>query len=504
MLLLEFPTKEKFKVKKSKIKGTIKLCENKNQRIFIITLFILLLIFRLIKIEKIKKKLIVENNLLKAKLNFKIKEPKEEEYKETFKIVTKYINQLTNESSNINSLINTYNYNFDIKTRIKVFINKLNYIFLKEEYNKTSKKNDSSFQNNNFTIIKKNDSSFHNSNFSIIKKNYHELIENVYSKYEKENDENKNQLKQYILNSYSSLFHRNITQIDTIVFLKHFNLGNALFTINNLIYFCEILNCKNIYLSKFYFFLKKPVYSHKYGIRISPYNEEDICGNKTTICITKEMKYHSIVKIFKVNFFIPIRNYIFKDEFLSNIKLIETKDDDLYINIRSGEDIFHNRGYSPTSYFQPPLCFYQTIIENFNFSNIYIISNGKENPVVEELLKLYENIKYIHGTIEEDASMVISAKNLVIPVSSFSLELIRFSKNLKNLFQFDFITDSDRRTWHFTDRHLRPFKFNKFVMYPNKEYVEMMFPWKQKKEQFERMKTEKCNKKFEIIPSDFI
>ena len=186
------------------------------------------------------------------------------------------------------------------------------------------------------------------------------------------------------------------------------------------------------------------------------------------------------------------------------MKLTETRDDDLYINIRSGEDIFHNSGYSPGSYFQPPLCFYQTIIENFNFSNIYIISNGKENPVVEELLKLYENIKYIHGTIEEDASMVISAKNLVIPVSSFSLELIKFSKNLKNLFQFDFITDSDRRTWHFTDRHLRPFKFNKFVMYPNKEYVEMMFPWKQKKEQFERMKTEKCNKKFEIIPSDFI
>ena len=41
-------------------------------------------------------------------------------------------------------------------------------------------------------------------------------------------------------------------------------------------------------------------------------------------------------------------------------------------------------------------------------------------------------------------------------------------------------------------------------MYPNKEYVNIMFPWGQKEEQFKRMINEKCNKKFKIIPSDFI
>ena len=144
------------------------------------------------------------------------------------------------------------------------------------------------------------------------------------------------------------------------------------------------------------------------------------------------MTFDQTVNIFKGDYFIPVRNYIFKEEFLSNIKLVEAKEEDLYINIRSGEDIFKNKGYSPGSYFQPPLCFYQTIIENFNFSNIYIIANGKENPIIEELLKLYKNITYIHGTIEEDASMIISAKNLVLPVSSFPIELIKFNDNLKN------------------------------------------------------------------------
>ena len=65
-------------------------------------------------------------------------------------------------------------------------------------------------------------------------------------------------------------------------------------------------------------------------------------------------------------------------------------------------------------------------------SVIYIIANGKENPIIEKLLKFYKNIKYIHGTIEEDASMIISAKNLVLPVSSFPIELIKFNDNLKN------------------------------------------------------------------------
>ena len=47
-------------------------------------------------------------------------------------------------------------------------------------------------------------------------------------------------------------------------------------------------------------------------------------------------------------------------------------------------------------------------------------------------------------------------------------------------------------------------KFNLFIMYPTKEYVDIMVPWDQKKEQKEQMINEKCNKKFKIIPSDFV
>jgi hypothetical protein len=291
----------------------------------------------------------MENRLLRDELNIKIKKPIKEEYKETYKIVSKYINQLKTEYYNIQSIINSHNYNFNINTiHIKDFMDKLNNIFLKGD-----------------NMI---------NDYFILKRNYYLLFKNAFNKKEKKNKEsyeNKNKLKQNILNYYSSIFKRKINQIDTIVYNKTANLGNALFIINNLIYFCEILNCKNIYLSKFYFFIKKPIYNQDFGITISPYNDENICNNDNTICITERNTFDQTVNVFKGDFFIPVRNYIFKEEFLSNIKLIETKEEDLYINIRSGEDIFKNRGYSPGSYFQPPLCFYQTIIENFNFI-IYI------------------------------------------------------------------------------------------------------------------------------------
>jgi hypothetical protein len=95
----------------------------------------------------------------------------------------------------------------------------------------------------------------------------------------------------------------------------------------------------------------------------------------------------------------------------------------LYINIRSGRDVFKRRDRAISNYIQPPLCFYETIISMFNFSNIYIISNGKENPVINKLLKSYNNIKYFHGTVKKDISIILSAKNLVLPCSSFSVEL---------------------------------------------------------------------------------
>jgi hypothetical protein len=345
---------------------------------------------------------------------------------------------------------------------------------------------------------------FSNYNNSTLKNQYFTRFDKIFSAYKNEtelSDEYKNKFKKYLLNGYSSLFKKKYKKIDIIIFNKRMNFGNAIFVINNLIYFCEILGCKTIYIYKNYWFIKKPIYDKELNITISPLTI-DIWDNQSSVYFDSNSKFFDIVKLFKNNF-IPVRTYILKNELFSNIKLIDSKLDDLYINIRSGKDIFKKRNHPPPDYFQPPLCFYQTIISMFNFSNIYIISNGKENPVINKLLKSYNNIKYFHGTIEEDVSIILSAKNLVLPCSSFSVELVKLSDNLKNLFEFNLMSKRDRNYWHFYDRHLKPLKFNRFIMNPTKEYIEVMNPWRQSKKQLSKMTNEKCIKKFKIVPSDF-
>ena len=127
----------------------------------------------------------MENEILRNKLDIKIKKLIKKEYKDTNKIVSKYINQLINEYDYIQSKISSENYTFDINDHIKDFINKLNNIFLKRVHGIA--------------------------NDTILKRNHFKIFENNFNKYEKENiesNENKNKLRQYILNYYSSLFRK--------------------------------------------------------------------------------------------------------------------------------------------------------------------------------------------------------------------------------------------------------------------------------------------------------
>ena len=100
-------------------------------------------------------------------------------------------------------------------------------------------------------------------NNSTLKNQYFTRFEKIFSTYRNETEssnEYKNKFKKYLLNEYSSIFKKKYKKIDVIILVKKLNFGNAIFVINNLIYFCEILGCKKIYLNKDYWFVKKPIY----------------------------------------------------------------------------------------------------------------------------------------------------------------------------------------------------------------------------------------------------
>ena len=100
-----------------------------------------------------------------------------------------------------------------------------------------------------------------------------------------------------------------------------------------------------------------------------------------------------------------------KNEIKKNLPKVGINPNDLYIHIRSG-DIF--KPSLNSDYLQPPLCFYQNIINNFKFRKITIISQNKNNPIIDKILEQYPNIIYHSQNISIDIAYLSNSYNSII------------------------------------------------------------------------------------------
>ena len=129
---------------------------------------------------------------------------------------------------------------------------------------------------------------------------------------------------------------RNITFVDTLVLTHDWNFGNRIISLNNAIYYCETLKCKEILISRRFLFIKNPIYYEKFNMTIKVKSNSD-CSKIETACIGQPLLYD-----LRYNNTIPgHRFFVFQEEFLKNVPKYETNENDLYIHIRSG-DIFYN------------------------------------------------------------------------------------------------------------------------------------------------------------------
>lgn len=261
------------------------------------------------------------------------------------------------------------------------------------------------------------------------------------------------------------------------------NIGNALIILNKLINICENIKCKNVIapgetLDKI---IKKPIFYKEKNIIIWPNLYKDKIN--ADILIDSNNIFYFTYK----NKQIYNRLKIIREEVITNIPKFKNFPDDLVINIRSG-DVFVNK--INRNYGQPPLCFYQKILNDNKFKSIYLMSNGHENPVVNKLLKLYPNIKFIHGTVEEDISVIIYSYNLVMPISTFPLTLVRLNNHLRKMFVYSLMNDS------FKDENFTIFRMEASKNYLNKIHRK----WENTKEQLDLMINENCtNTNFSIM-----
>ena len=240
--------------------------------------------------------------------------------------------------------------------------------------------------------------------------------------------------KKELLFYISMCAKRNITRIKKIFLNLTLNFGNQIILLNKVIFFCEILGCKRIILNKeAYWFIKNKIIDKKYKMSIE-LGEEKKYRNKSILIDNTQNLF------FYFKYLLPkFRPEIIKNEILKNLPKVLVNPNDLYIYIRSG-DIFE---YFHMCYFQPPLCFYQNILNNFTFNNIYIISEKRNNPVIDKLFIQFQKVSYKMNIMEYDIAYLINAYNLVGAYSTFLNYIAKYNDNLKFFWYFNFDTSVD-------------------------------------------------------------
>ena len=297
------------------------------------------------------------------------------------------------------------------------------------------------------------------------------------------------------LKSFSKNMNKNLTDVKIMFLKESLKFGNSMILLNNLIAYCEVLNIRNIYLNiEQDWPIVDDIFTDRINIYfVSPYQIE--CEDKAVLCPDyKPFYYLTVVKP-------EIRVNLFKDEVKRNLPVINTDRNDLYIHIRSG-DIFKRR--PNTVYAQPPLCFYQKILNNFFFKNIYIVSENRKNPIINLLTKEFPEIIFIDNYIETDAAILSNAYNIVGSMSSFLTTLVMINDNIKNYWDFDNYRLSEKYLHFHHDIYKIQVNYTLYEMKPSEDYRKEMFVWRNSKRQIDLMINEKCREFNAIRPGDML
>ena len=322
-------------------------------------------------------------------------------------------------------------------------------------------------------------------------------IKNYLKKYLCLPEYNKNDKKYYknlFMKRFPEAKNKTIDKIEIFYVVQNNKYGNSIVNLNNAIFYCEILECHEIILKDHdienEWPIKNPVYIKELNITITLGSNVN-CSDEKVLC------QDSIrMSLYSPSFVKPeVRTQYIKEEIFGNIPKVKIDSDDLYIHIRGG-DIFST--YRLDSYAQPPLCFYEKIINKNKFKNIYIISVDRQNIVLNALINKYNKIIYKQNDYKYDISLLAHAFNIVVSVSSFAISAIKFNNNLKKLWEYDIAKLQEKIFW--LHHHLYKFeiKYKIYTMKPSEIYFDKMFIWKASQSQIELMLKETCPYDFEV------
>ena len=297
-------------------------------------------------------------------------------------------------------------------------------------------------------------------------------------------------IKKVLLSKIFKLTNRSINNISILFINNQTRFGNYFISINNAIIYCKFLGCKKImieYNNNIY--INSTIFYKESNFTIEPSKTFNSMNNNS-ITLGARFFYHNGFRWFKnINKLNIYRKYI-----LYNLPKVVTLPEDLYIYIRSGDIFMVNKDYI-VGYYQPPFCFYAKILDKFKFSKVFIISEDKENPVIQKLLNKYSYIKKTKNHIKFDISYLANSYK-----STFFSTIIKLNYKAKFLWEYDFYTTLSRT---YLDFHYSFYKFpiyyTIYKMNSTINYRKIMLPWINSLKQKKIMIEEKCTNNFDII-----
>ena len=288
----------------------------------------------------------------------------------------------------------------------------------------------------------------------------------------------------------------NINNISTLFIKGIARFGNLFISLNNAIIYCELISCKKIiveYSSIIY--INQPIFCKKRNFTIEPNQSFNYKGKTNSVILDVYFFFFTGFRYLgNVN-----RLGIFKKQLLNNLPKVITHPNELYIYIRGGDIFLESYTHNIRGYFQPPLCFYEKILDNFKFNKVFILSQDSLNPVIPKLLNKYSYISKKKNELKVDISYLINSYKMVAGKSTFFSTSIKFNDKLNFLWEYDYSLSSQKYLHLHYSVYKFPFYYTVYKMNSSHNYRKLMYPWLNTPKQRKMMIKEKCKKNFNII-----
>lgn len=204
-------------------------------------------------------------------------------------------------------------------------------------------------------------------------------------------------------------------------------LGNNITQIVNAIYFAEYFKIEKIIFPRHKMFNTCQIELKKYINE----KQNDKLYRHDFFSRKKICKYYNIDESIFDNVNTKVGDILKKIFKIKYNEVIDLNDDDLVIHIRSG-DVYNKKPHS--GWIQPPLIFYEKIIDSKPWKRIFLICEDNKSPIIKPLLNKYDYIHFKLQPLGKDINYILQCKNICFGMGSFIPTLLLMNDHLNTIY----------------------------------------------------------------------